>query len=218
MVHKGGARSKELMAAKGVTEALVPAALVPHKPKLLANAKTNNYLLNALMAMAAEDRGGNLGIGVDEDGFISEQAIACVAFLGPDGVLRAPPFERILEGTTLRRADEILEPIPGLFSRLSYEPVDLATVREAVEVISFGGGTVLPIVAIDASALPPGDPGGAGYSSDVIKVGDGTPGPLFKALYSLINADFLGTAGSSEKGTSKRFLDEIPYTAYVQTG
>ena len=42
------------------------------------------------------------------------QAIACVAFLGPDGVLRAPPFERILEGTTLRRADEILEPIPGL--------------------------------------------------------------------------------------------------------
>mmetsp|Transcript_65384 Transcript_65384/g.147508 ORF Transcript_65384/g.147508 Transcript_65384/m.147508 type:complete len:96 (+) Transcript_65384:187-474(+) len=75
MVHKGGARSKELMAAKGVTEALVPAALVPHKPKLLANAKTNNYLLNALMAMAAEDRGGNLGIGVDEDGFISEQAI-----------------------------------------------------------------------------------------------------------------------------------------------
>ena len=105
-----------------------------------------------------------------------------------------------------------------MFSRLSYEPVDLATVREAVEVISFGGGTVLPIVAIDASALPPGDPGGAGYSSDVIKVGDGTPGPLFKALYSLINADFLGTAGSSEKGTSKSFLDEIPYTAYVQTG
>ena len=35
--------------------------------------QTNNYLLNALTAMAAEDRGGYLGIGVDEKGNITEQ-------------------------------------------------------------------------------------------------------------------------------------------------
>ena len=45
------ARDKALAAADGITEALVPHDAVPHKPPLLANTKTNNYLLNALTSM-----------------------------------------------------------------------------------------------------------------------------------------------------------------------
>jgi branched-subunit amino acid aminotransferase/4-amino-4-deoxychorismate lyase len=51
MVHEGGSRDKALAAADGITEALVPHDAVPHKPPLLANTKTNNYLLNALTSM-----------------------------------------------------------------------------------------------------------------------------------------------------------------------
>ena len=46
--------TQEVAAAAGISEALVPASVVAHKPKMLANAKTTNYLLNALTTMAAE--------------------------------------------------------------------------------------------------------------------------------------------------------------------
>ena len=39
---------------EGFAEVTVPASVVPHKPSLLAELKSNNYLLNALTAMAAQ--------------------------------------------------------------------------------------------------------------------------------------------------------------------
>lgn len=40
------------------------AALIVFLQKLLANMKSNNYMINALTAMEAHDGGGNLGIQV----------------------------------------------------------------------------------------------------------------------------------------------------------
>ena len=203
MVHEGGSRDKALSQKNGVHEAFVPASVVPFKPKMLANAKTTNYLLNALTAMAAEDRGGALGIGVDDLGNISEQATACVAFLGADQVLRCPPFDPILEGTTLRRAIELLKPIPGVFNGTVQldEPVTIEDAHNAVEVISFGGGAVLPIVSIDTSAL---DRSSLTHKKS-LTIGTGTPGPLFESIKDLTAQDF---------ETSSDFLDVAPYSSY----
>ena len=41
----------------------VPESVVPLKPPHLAELKSNNYMLNALTMMAAQDRGGTFGIG-----------------------------------------------------------------------------------------------------------------------------------------------------------
>lgn len=201
MVHSGGAIAKGDMIQRGVQEALVPDEVVPHKPPFLATAKTTNYLLNALTAMAAEDRGGSLGIGVDKDGFVTEQAVACVGFLGKDGVLRTPDFGAILESTTLRRVLELVNSRPnprtqaaldGLVDKAELTRVAVDQAAEAVEVISFGGGHVLPIVGLNT---------GAGMAP----VGDGTPGPLFKALHQLL---------VEEQQLEDDFLDEIPYNIY----
>jgi hypothetical protein len=46
---------------------------VPLKPPLLATMKSNNYLLNALVAMHAERKGAQLGVQT-ENGWITESA------------------------------------------------------------------------------------------------------------------------------------------------
>lgn len=197
MVHAGGAKAKADVFERGLKEALVPADVVPHKPPFLASAKTTNYLLNALTAMAAEDQGGSLGIGVDEHGFITEQAVACVGFVGPDGVLRTPDFGSILESTTLRRVLEFVNEaqsaeLADTVVRAELTQVSVAQAAEAVEVVSFGGGHVLPIVQLNV---------GDGMAS----VGDGKPGPLFHALHHLLIQDQQAAA---------EFLDDIPYEMY----
>jgi 4-amino-4-deoxychorismate lyase len=90
--------------SSGISEAQVT---VPMKPPLLANIKSNNYLLNALTAMEAQDKGGSQGVQVDADGFVMETAVGCIAIVDKDGVLKTPPFDKILRSTTLVRALEL---------------------------------------------------------------------------------------------------------------
>ena len=217
VVHEGGSRDKALSQEKGVKEALVPANIVHHKPKMLANAKTTNYLLNALTAMAAEDLGGVLGIGIDDRGKVTEQATACVAFLGRDKILRCPPFGPILDGTTLRRVIELLkriDPIPDVFDGIIHikDDVTLEELKSSVEVISFGGGTVLPIVSINTTALDGNSfrkKKWRQYLKELPKpeliIGQGVPGPLFRRIKELTAEDFENSAD---------FLDLPPYAVY----
>lgn len=189
---------------EGVAEVVVPTSQVPIKPTLLATAKTTNYLVNALLAMEAEDKGGKLGIGFDEStGLVTESSIACVGFLGPDGVFRCPRFETILESTTLRRGLELIDEqiesgggITGVDST-SLTDVTLDHVREAVEVIFFGGGAATPITEIDY-----------GNGTGMQRVGGGGVGPLCTYLVSAFEADMRGMHHSDN------FLDEIPYDLY----
>ena len=62
--------------ARGFSAAIVD---VPLKPPLLATMKTNNYLVNALVAMAAERCGVDIGIQVGDDGFVASSASTSIA-------------------------------------------------------------------------------------------------------------------------------------------
>ena len=71
--------------------------------------------------------------------------------------------------------------------------------QAAVEIISFGGGGVLPIVSLDSSALGP-----AGTAPAAKKVGSGGPGPFFRRVADLVAADLRASP----------FLDKVPYEAF----
>ena len=101
----GGLPSDPAWSRDGIAEATVPTSLVPLKPRMcatstharprparrrrgrviapstchrLAELKSNNYLLNALTAMAARDRGGKFGIVTQDDGAIHDSATRIV--------------------------------------------------------------------------------------------------------------------------------------------
>ena len=73
---------------KGLSEAVVS---VPMKPPLLANIKSNNYLLNALTAMEAQEKGGTLGVQVSIHNlhFVRRRLAPCT-------VSGSPPDDRLL--------------------------------------------------------------------------------------------------------------------------
>ena len=52
----GGMPFSDEWATVGLSEATVPESEVPFKPPLLAEIKSNNYLLNSITAMAAQVR------------------------------------------------------------------------------------------------------------------------------------------------------------------
>ena len=54
------------------------------KPPLLANMKSTNYLLDALIQMEAEDQGANLAIQVATNGVVAESSVSCVVVVGKD--------------------------------------------------------------------------------------------------------------------------------------
>jgi len=207
MVHDKPPKATGGGMPEGVAEVVVPTSSVPLKPQMLATAKTTNYLLNAMLSMEAEDHGGKLGIGFDEaTGLITESSIACVGFLGPDGVFRCPRFETILESTTLRRGLELIDEqcsasgggITGV-SHAELTDVTIDHLREAVEVIFFGGHSATPITEIMADR-----------ASGMEPVGSGSAGALCAFLVEAFEADMRGAHYTDN------YLDEVPYGLYEE--
>jgi len=97
-------KDKKIWKERGVVEYTVS---TPLKPSLLATIKSNNYLLNALTAMESEERGGMLGVVVDDDGVVAEGSINNVAIVDKEDVIKTPPFTRILAGTTIKRVFDL---------------------------------------------------------------------------------------------------------------
>jgi branched-chain amino acid aminotransferase len=171
---------------------------VPLKPQLLATMKSNNYLINALTAMEAEDAGGSLGVQLDADGCIVESSIASLAIVGADGVLKAPPFDHALASTTLIRALELAgrsmtrpgaAGAPPLLTGVAQAPVPLEEAYAARELLSLGGGGIVPVTSLNGRTI-----------------GDGRPGPVFRALWAALDDDLRNDA----------LTHEIPYAAYQQ--
>lgn len=163
---------------------------VAFKPKILANTKSTNYMLNALQKMYAEDHGAYDALQVTDDGFVRETSIACVAVVDEDGVLRAPEFDHILHGTTLQR---VLDSMPqfiaaGVLKGAELAPLHIDQVRKAKEIILLGGGFCSPVTQLD------GEP-----------VGNGRPGTVFSALFDFVVAD----------QENPEFTDDIPYDVYT---
>lgn len=178
----GGLPLPSSWARDGIAEATVPSSVVPLKPPLLAEMKSNNYLLNVLTAMAAQDAGGTLGIQVDDAGLLRESAVLNVVVIDADGVFRTPPFDGILRGTTVRRAMELA---PGLRDEATGAPlvrkvaqgdVSLAAARKAKELMLVAGDThVFPITTLDGA-----------------KIGTGRVGPVAAALLRALERDAEG--------------------------
>ena len=110
----GGLPFNKEWAKHGVAEATVPEAAVPLKPDLLAELKSNNYMLNALTMMSAKERGGTFGIGVDADGFLTEGCVLNVAVVSKDRILRKRPrLTRMQQRATLKDETSSLD-VPGV--------------------------------------------------------------------------------------------------------
>ena len=72
------------------------------QPRYLAAMKSNNYLVNAVCAMDAAERGGHYGLQLDERGNVAELAIGSVVVV-IDGWVYTPKLDRILRSTTVVR-------------------------------------------------------------------------------------------------------------------
>mmetsp|Transcript_45098 Transcript_45098/g.72517 ORF Transcript_45098/g.72517 Transcript_45098/m.72517 type:complete len:207 (+) Transcript_45098:159-779(+) len=167
VVHETWARDEE----KAVKEAVVS---TPLKPKLLANMKSNNYMINALTAMEAEEKGGNLGFQVDAEGYLQEASISCVGIVEEDGCMRTPPFDNILASTTVKRSLAMGERLveEGVLKGIEQTRVHMDQVYKAKEVFLLGGHHVVPV----------------GCVGDVV-IGDGSRGPVCKRLQEMQHSD-----------------------------
>ena len=169
-------------APNGISEITIS---IPLKTQMLATTKTNNYLINALSAMEAKEKGGSLGLQCDEAGNIAECSIGSVGFVFKDGTLKTPKLDKILKSTTLFRAFELWRDSDIPIKDFIFDDIPLKAVSDAVEMIGFGGGKVTAIVKLD----------------DIV-IGNGKPGPVFEKINELLIKD-------ASKGSE--FVDEIPY-------
>jgi len=173
------------MREEGLHEVFVRVSEVPHKPKLYAETKTTNYILNALMTLHANDLGANFGIGVDERGLLTESSIANVAIV-KDGALKTPVLEGILAGTSIKRAYALKDKFFASKLLRDFQFCDL-TEEDALaadEVMLFGGGLCYPVSILESEAI-----------------GDGKPGPIYKGIHRILREDMLHGDQS----------DDIPY-------
>lgn len=166
------------MVSKAICETTVRLSTVPMKPPLLAQIKSNNYMLNCMTAMEAQSKGGSFGILVHDNDTIAEAAVLNCVVVTEQGELITPPFDGILAGTTVRKAMELarrhLLGDGGLLTEVRQEVLELATLRAAKEVFLTGGDThVFPIKMLDGQ-----------------QIGDGNaPGPVAAKILKLLEQD-----------------------------
>lgn len=172
----GGLPMPPSWGTEGIPEASVPSSLVPLKPPHLAELKSNNYMLNALTMLAAKDRGGTFGIAVNADGFILESCVLNVVVVGKDGILRTPPFARLLRGCTIRKVLELAKEhllTSEVLKGVQQEPVTLEACYEASEIFLVAGDThIYSCTSLDGHQL-----------------GEGKPGPVFQGVKRLLLED-----------------------------
>eukprot|EP00940_MAST-03C_sp_MAST-3C-sp2_P001777 g1777.t1 len=135
---------------------------VPEKPPLLATTKSNNYMINAIMAMEAEKRGAGLCLHADvATDTILESSVSSVAILTHDRILLAPTFDRILPSTTLQRVIDFTNTLvqEGLVKEFQQRPIQIREARDAAEMFELGGGWIHPITTLDNAPIGSGEVG-----------------------------------------------------------
>lgn len=132
------------------------ASEIPPKQGYLAKIKNTNYLPNVLMAREACRRNMDVAITFDADGNMGEAAIANVAIVDKNGVLRSPGLDGILPGTTLLAALELAaEKMP--VERGAIRRGEIAAARE---MLLFTSSTLCaPITSFDGKPIADGKPG-----------------------------------------------------------
>lgn len=166
---------------------------VPMKPQLLANMKSNNYMLNSLVQSVAKTKGGKNGLWVDEDGNLAEFPTSAVIIVDKDGCIRTPMQDNILTGITFLRVWDTLK------NELARHPscrnmkmgnITVVEAYEAKEIISLSGDThIIPVVELDGK-----------------QIGNGMPGPVFNLI-----SDFI--LNEAKNGTHDSI--RVPYEQYT---
>lgn len=152
---------------KGLAEVTIPASEVGMKQHPIGILKSNNYMANVLLHMAAKKKGGYYGMWVGHDGNIKEGPINSVVILGADGVVRTPPFTDILASCTCRRAMAIAEENGYTVRQESFTPEEAYAAKE---IFLVGGDThVISVTSLDGHTI-----------------GEGVPGPLWRLVLDSI--------------------------------
>jgi len=146
---------------------------IPAKQGYLARIKTANYLPNMLMIREANERGKDVPFCFDDEGYLTESAIANICLVNSDGVVEVPEFTNALPGTTIRRALELLEgKVTHRMRRITE-----ADISRASEVLMLGTGPDC-VAVVD-------------YEGQ--RIGNGRQGPICVLLRSLIREDVRAT-------------------------
>ncbi len=135
---------------------------IPVKPGIFAQVKTCNYLPNVLMKKEAVDQGVDFTISLDEQQFLAEGATENVGIVTPNLELFMPPPERVLAGTTARRAMEFSQQLvkEGLLHKAEYRSIDLPTAHAATEIHIYGTTlNITPVIEFDGQTVANGKPG-----------------------------------------------------------
>jgi branched-subunit amino acid aminotransferase/4-amino-4-deoxychorismate lyase len=148
---------------------------VPIKPSYFANIKSCNYLPNVLMKREAIVSGVDYSISMDEKGFLAEGPTESLGVVTQDCLLKFPRFDRILKGITLSRAYELASEMitDGSLKEVSFCDITKEEAYKSREIVLFG--TTFDVLAV--------------VQFDGYKIGDGSPGPIFKSLRALFDQD-----------------------------
>ncbi|MDZ8120452.1 aminotransferase class IV [Pontiella agarivorans] len=150
---------------------------VPIKPGIFAQVKTCNYLPNVLMKKEAVDMGVDFTVALDENRFLAEGATENFGIVTRGKELFMPPPDRVLAGTTARRAMEFAQQLKAerVLTTAEFRPINLGAVRSAAEMHVYGTTpNITPVIDFE------GNP-----------VGDGKPGPIAQRLFDMLKEEMI---------------------------
>jgi branched-chain amino acid aminotransferase len=150
---------------------------IPAKPSEFAEIKNCNYLPNVLMKRESVDWGVDFVLGYDADGHLTEGPTENAGIVTRLGELAFPRLENILAGTTMLRMVELARqrlPFLGLHA-ITFRDITEEELLAASEVLIVG--TTLNVVAV--------------RSYEGRAIGDGLPGPVWRELNRMVEADIL---------------------------
>jgi branched-subunit amino acid aminotransferase/4-amino-4-deoxychorismate lyase len=141
----------------------------------MSHIKNCNYAPNVLMKKEAVDAGVNFAAGFDEQGFLTEGAIENMGIVTADQRLLFPKLDRILAGTTMLRVMELAETLTrsGILKTVAFADISRKDILAASEFLLTG--TTINVAA--------------GVEFDGRPIGTGKPGPVYRALESLLEKD-----------------------------
>lgn len=159
---------------EGVSVAL---SKIPIKAGIFAQVKTCNYLPNVLMKKEAVDLGVDFTVSLDENRFLGEGATENIGIVTRGKELFMPPPDRVLAGTTAKRAMAFAKQLQAerVVTNAEFRAINLGAVRSAAEVHIYGTTpNITPVIKFD------GKP-----------VGNGKPGPIAQRLFEMLKEEMV---------------------------
>jgi branched-subunit amino acid aminotransferase/4-amino-4-deoxychorismate lyase len=159
---------------EGVSMAL---SKIPIKPGIFATVKTCNYLPNVLMKKEAVDLGVDFTVSLDENRHLAECATENIGIVTIGKELFMPPPERVLAGTTAKRALHFAKELmkSRQLTSAEYRPISLGMARAAAEIHIYGTTpNITPVTTFDGAP-----------------VGNGKPGPMASALFDRLKEEMI---------------------------